>query len=140
MQLNSFSTFDFYQMFLNLCLIQASLHPSASSAIKLLQINGIATYCSSGIRQLHGDPLLSLQLQLRSTNSWHFWRSIFILLVGCIDAGVLAVVYACLLSRTADMLIDNKPGKVCTYASLLSILIETLLVSRREFSELMVLA
>ena len=34
------------------------------------------------------------------------------------------------------MLTDNKPGKVCTCASLLSMLIEALLVSRREFSVL----
>ena len=112
-----------------MCLIQASLHPSALSAVELLQIDGIATYCSSGIRLLPENSLLSLQLQVCSTNSWHFWGSIFIPLVGCIDADVSAVVHAHLLSRIADVLIDNKPGKVCTCASLLSILIETLLVS-----------
>ena len=55
------------------------------------------------------------------------------------DAGATAVyIHTYLLSRIAHVLTDeDKPSKVCTCASLLSMLIKALLVSRREFSELM---
>ena len=91
------------------------------------------TYASSGMRLLHGDPLLILQPQVRSINPLHFCSSsLNVSSIGCSEDGIDPMQVQVLFRMPHTN--SNKTGKVLICVSLFSELMEALLISRIEFS------